>query len=150
MENTMSALSKLKLVSSRRNQAKNPEVHRRNKLCSRIAEQIELVTAKKEGRLYAPKRLRKVLNEATGERVSVEDSKRVKEWYWTNDAGKFNLAIRYGAKTLELAKGKNAVEVGTLDEVLDVLKLVKTAVAAGELDDAITSASSTLRAGFGK
>ena len=145
----MNTLAKLKLVSSKRSNAVSPQANRRNKLANRIAEQIALVTAQKEGRIYAPKQLRRVLNEATGERIAVEHSKRVKEWYWKNDAGKYNLAIRYGAKTLTLnGKGANAVEVSTMDELVDVLTTIKAAVIAGELDEAINTASSTLRAGF--
>ena len=76
--------------------------------------------------------------------------KRVKEWYWTNDAGKLNLSVRYGSKTLELAKGKNAIELASTDELLDVLAKLKDAVLAGELDAQIEAASGALKAGFGK
>ncbi len=145
----MSALAKLKLVNSRRSNAISPQANRRNKLANRIAEQIALITAQKEGRIYAPKQLKRVLNEATGERVAVEHSKRVKEWYWRNDTGKYNLAVRYGAKVLALnSKGANAVEVASMDELVEVLSTIKSAVLAGELDEAIDTASSTLRAGF--
>jgi hypothetical protein len=50
----MSALAKLKLVNSKRSRTFSPIVHRRNKLIAKITEQIELATAQKEGRLYAP------------------------------------------------------------------------------------------------
>jgi hypothetical protein len=51
---------------------------------------------------------------------------------------------------LELGKGKNAIELSTGEELISTLVLLKDAVIAGELDDAIANASDKLRAGFGK
>jgi hypothetical protein len=146
----MSLIAKLKLVNGKRNRTISPIVHRRNKLSAKIAEQMELAAAQKEGRIYAPKRLRTITDDATGLRKTVETTKRVKEWFWTNDAGKINVNIRYGSKVVELAKGKNAVEVSSTDELIQTLALIKDAVAAGELDDAINTASDKLRAGFAR
>jgi hypothetical protein len=146
----MSALAKLKLVNSKRSRTVSPIVHRRNKLIAKISEQIELGTAQKDGRLYAPKKLKTVTNADTGERRTIETTKRVKEWFWTADSGKINFCVRYGSKVIELAKGKNAVEVSNKDELISTLSLIKEAVKAGELDDAINSASDKLRQGFEK
>ena len=115
----------------------------------KIEEQLQLATALKEGRLYAPKRLKTVTNDA-GERVAIETVKRVKEWFWTTPTNKINLSVRYGSKTLELAKGKNAIELGTQDELIETLAVLQQAVISGELDEAINLASDKLRAGFGK
>ena len=145
----MSVIAKLKLVASKRERNLSPIVVRRNKLAAKIEEQLQLATAQKEGRLYAPKRIKNVTN-AEGERVAVETTKRVKEWYWTTPANKINLCVRYGSKTLELSKGKNAIELNSGDELLSTLSMLKDAVIAGELDDAITNASDNLRAGFSK
>ncbi len=146
----MSTLGNLKLVASKKNRSLSPVVQRRNKLANKIHEQIELCEAQKAGEVYAPKRLRTVTNKHTGERVTVEAVKRVKEWYWINDAGKLNLAVRYGSKVLELAKGKNAIELATGDELIAALRSLKEAVLAGELDAQIEAASGALKAGFGK
>lgn len=145
----MSFIAKLKLVSSKRERNLSPIIVRRNKLAAKIEEQLQLATAQKEGRLYAPKRIKNVTN-AEGERVAVETTKRVKEWYWTTPSNKINLSVRYGSKTLELSKGKNAIELSSGDELLSTLSMLKEAVIAGELDDAITNASDNLRAGFSK
>jgi hypothetical protein len=145
----MSFITKLKLVSSKRERNLSPIMLRRNKLASKIEEQLHLATAQKEGRLYAPKRIKNVTNEA-GERVAVETTKRVKEWFWTTPANKINLSVRYGSKTLELAKGKNAIELGTQDELIETLAVLQQAVISGELDEAINNASDKLRAGFAK
>jgi len=122
-----------------------------NKLIGRIHEQILLVTAKKQGTTYAPKRLKTVTNKQTGESKTVETVKRVKEWFWVNDTGSINLAIKYGAKTLPLnKKGANAIEVADGEELLNTLQLIKQAVAEGELDDYITEVSSATRVAFNK
>jgi hypothetical protein len=144
----MSALAKLKLVASKRTTSANPVQQRRNKLAGKIAEQIQLATARAEGRVYAPTKLRSVVDAETGERRTVEAVKRVKEWFWTNEAGKVNVSIRYGSKTLELAKGKNAIELANEQELLDTLMTVKDAVLAGELDAQIEASSKALRQGF--
>ena len=145
----MTFIAKFKLVASKRERNLSPIVVRRNKLASKIEEQLQLATAQKEGRLYAPKRIKNVTNDA-GERVAIETTKRVKEWFWTTPANKINLSVRYGSKTLELAKGKNAIELSAGEELLSTLSMLKDAVIAGELDDAITNASDNLRAGFSK
>jgi hypothetical protein len=144
----MSALAKLKLIASKRTQATNPVQHRRNKLAVKIAEQIALATAQSEGRVYAPTKLRTVTDSATGERRTVETVKRVKEWFWTSDTGKVNVSIRYGAKTLELARGKNAIELANASELVTTLETVRDAVLAGELDVQIEASSTALRQGF--
>ena len=143
----MSVIAKFKLVASKRERNLSPIVVRRNKLAAKIEEQLQLATAQKEGRLYAPKRIKNVTN-AEGERVAVETTKRVKEWYWTTPANKINLCVRYGSKTLELSKGKNAIELSSGEELLSTLSMLREAVIAGELDDAITNASDNLRSGF--
>lgn len=145
----MSFITKLKLIASKRERNLSPIIVRRNKLALKLDEQLALCTAQKEGRLYTPKRIKTVTN-VDGERVSVETTKRVKEWFWTTSTGKINLAVRYGSKTLELSKGKNAIELSTGDELISTLSLLKNAVIAGELDDAITNASDKLRSGFNK
>ena len=145
----MSVIAKLKLVASKRERFTSPTVARRQKLADKLDEQLALCTAQKNGTVYAPKRIQTVTN-ADGERVRVETVKRVKEWFWTTSSGKINLAVRYGSKTLELGKGKNAIELGTQDELIETLALLQQVVIGGELDEAINNASDKLRAGLAK
>jgi len=42
--------------------------------------------------------------------------------------------VRYGSKPLEFSKGKNAIELGSEEEVADVLAKVREAAKQGELD----------------
>ena len=147
----MSTLAKLKLVAGKRQRTISPVLHRRNKLASKITEQIELLKAQKEGRVYAPKRLKTYTDKDTGQRMTVEATKRVKEWFWPSEGGKINLEIRYGSKTLNLnAKGATAIEVSDGDDLLSTLELIKQAAITGELDAQIDAASKSLKAGFEK
>lgn len=146
----MTVFAKLKLVNSKQKSAASPIEVRRSKLVTKIDEQIQLVTAQSEGRSYAPTTVKSVVDPGTGQRSKVESVKRVKEWFWLGENGKINLSLRYGSKVLELAKGKNAIELSDKAELLETLGLIKSAVVAGELDAAIKTASEKLRAGFGK
>ncbi len=147
----MSTLNTLKLVASKKHATVSPIIHRRNKLANKLHEQIELCEAKKTGLSYAPKKLKTFINKQTGERMTAEVTKRVKEWFWINDTGKINLAIKYGAKTLPLnKKGANAIELTSGDELINTLKSIKVAVLNGELDEAITEVSNATKAAFGK
>lgn len=147
----MSTLTTLKLIVSKHPRSASPIVHRRNKLIAKLHEQIELCEAQRNGVTYAPKRLKTYTNKQTGERMTMETVKRVKEWFWIGDTGKINLAVKYGAKTLPLnKKGANAIEVATLDELITTLGQLKTATLNGELDDAINEISSATRKAFNK
>ena len=146
----MSIFSKFKLVASKKERNVSPIIVRRNKLIGKIEEQLLFATAQRDGLIYAPKRLKNITDKETGVRQTIESTKRIKEWYWTNSTGKINLSVRYGSKTLELAKGKNAIELSNTEELLSVLATLIDAVLAGELDDAISQASEKLKAGFVK
>ena len=145
----MSALSKLKLVSVQA-ERNSPTILRRNKLTGKINHQIASAKAAIEGGSYAASRVKFIKDDETGERKQVESAIRVKQWWWKSPTGKVVLALRYGAKPLEIAKGKNAIEVGDMDGLVAALEAVKEAVQAGELDTQIEQASGALRAGFAK
>jgi hypothetical protein len=147
----MSTLNALKLVVSRKQMSASPIVQRRNKLISKLHQQLELCEAQRDGKTYAPKRLKTIVNKQTGERTTVETVKRVKEWFYVGDNGKLNLCVKYGSKSLSLnKKGANAIELASGDELISTLSALKQAVAAGELDDAINEVSTATRKAFAK
>ena len=147
----MSTLSTLKLVTSKKHQTVAPIVVRRRKLVLKLDEQLALCEAQKAGNTYAPKRLKTFVNKQTGERMTAEVAKRVKEWFWVSDNGKINLAVKYGAKTLPLnRKGANAIECSSGDELIATLSKLKEVVLNGDLDDAINEVSSITRDAFNK
>ena len=92
--------------------------------------------------------MRSVKDKETGERKTVEAFKRVKAWWFTAENGRICLQVRYGTKVLELAKGKNSIDVGTVADLLPVLETVKKCVEAGELDAQIDAASIAVRERF--
>jgi len=147
----MSTLNSLKLVVSKKHQSVAPIVLRRQKLCDKLSEQLALCEAQKAGNTYAPKKMKTYTNKQTGERMTVEAVKRVREWFWIGDNGKINLAVKYGAKTLPLnKKGANAIELSNGDELISTIKSLKVAVLNGELDEAINDMSLATRQAFGK
>lgn len=145
----MSALAKLKLVSFQ-SQGRSPIVLRRNKLTGKLGDQIAYAKAANAGEIYAAKRVKFVTDSETGERKQVEISTRVKPWWSTTANGKLVIALRYGAKPIEIQKGKNAIEVTDMDDLIATLEVIKQAVQAGELDTQIEQVSGALRAGFAK
>lgn len=144
----MSALNALKFVTAKRPTSAAPIVQRRNKLSSQLFQQIELANCLAEGKTYAPTRLRNVTNKETGERKTIEAIKRVKQWWFVAENGRVCLQVRYGNRVIELAKGKNSIEVGSGTELINVLTAVKTAVDNGELDTQIDAASAAVRERF--
>ncbi len=147
----MPVLANLKLVTSQKQRTISPIIQRRQKLIDKIDEQLKSCEAQKAGEEYAPKRMRTYTNKHTGERMTVEAVKRVKNWFWIAEDGKINLAVKYGSKTLTLnKKGANAIQLATGDELIAALSSLKAAVADGELDEAINEVSSITRDGFKK
>ena len=145
----MSTLNALKLSTAKKTLNTTPVVHRRNKLCKKLWEQIQLAQAHLEGKEFTTTRFRTVTDQ-DGLRRSVELPKRVRAWWWNGDNGKIALNVRYGAKVVEISKGKSTIEVATHTDLIPTLELLKRAVEAGELDTQIESASIKLREGFGK
>jgi hypothetical protein len=80
----------------------------------------------------------------------ITQPKRIKAWWFVSESGKCCIAIRYGSKVLELAKGKTAIEVASAAALIDALEAVNAAVIAGELDAQIEAASGQLRSAFVK
>jgi len=142
-------LQSLKVTAAKKTISNNPQVHRRMKLSRKLWEQIQLAKSQADGTQFVLTRFRTVTDEQ-GSRRSVETPRRVRAWWWTTDTNKLALNIRYGARKLEISKGKSAVEMATVAELVPTLELIKQAVEAGELDAQIEAAAVKLRAGFTK
>ena len=117
-------------------------------MSKRIWEQIQLATAQANGSQFAPVKFRTFTDAETGLRRQVEVPKRVKAWWFTADNGKTAISVRYGARVLELAKGKFAVEVSAPAELVPTLEIIKAAVEAGELDTQMEAVASRVLTGF--
>ena len=145
----MATLASLKLVAAKKPTSQPPIVQRRNKLCNKLYEQIQLARAQSQGETYAPTKLKTVTN-PEGHRVTITVPKRIKPWWFVAENGKCCVSIRYGAKLLELSRGKTAIEVANPDALIEALEAVNSAVLAGELDAQIEAVSGQLRSGFQK
>ena len=145
----MATLASLKLVAAKKPTQQPAIVQRRNKLSSKVFEQIQLARAQSKGESFAPTRQKYVTN-MDGERVPLTVPKRIKPWWFVAESGKCCIAVRYGSKVIELAKGKSAIEVANPDALIEALEAVNSAVLAGELDAQIEAASGQLRSGFKK
>ena len=146
----MSGLSALKLVQAKREKGNSPQHARRQKLSTKLAEQIQLAKAQQSGAEFSPVRVRTVKDEATGQSRKVEVPKKLKPWWWTDDTGKLCITVRYGARTLEIVEGKNAIETDSIADVITSLQVIRTAVDSGELDARIEAISGLMKSGFDK
>ena len=146
----MSGLTALKLVQAKRDKGSSPQHVRRQKLSNKLTEQIHLAKAQQSGVEFAPLRIRTVKDEATGQSRKVEVPKTLKPWWWTDDKGKLCITVRYGARTLEIVEGKNAIETDSIADVITSLQVIRSAVDAGELDKRIDAVMGAVKAGFSK
>ena len=139
------------MVNAKRQNSIDPVVFRRNKLNEKLKIQIAMAEALKKGENFTVKRMRKMRDEATGLTSQIEVNKRVKTWWFTNnDTKKVAVQIFYGNKVIDLAKGKNAVEVANIDELIAVLSKLQDAVLDGSLDAQIEQAADSVKARFAK
>ena len=146
----MSALNSLKFIAAKR-PTQLPDIQvRRNKLSNRLWSQIQLAKAMQEGTTYSEKRFRTIKDRDTGESRSVEVMKRVRQMWFVGDSGKVCVQLKYGTRVLEFAKGKNAIEVSSGEELLAALTTLKTSVESGELDAQLNQAADSVKERFKK
>ena len=146
----MSALNSLKLVAAVRINVMSPVQFRRNKLSAKLADQIALATAMKEGKTYVATRVRNVKDRITGEVTSVEQTRKVRPFWFRAESNKLCVQLRYGTKVLDFSKGKNSVEVANESELVSVLETLKKACEMGELDAQMAAASEAVKVRFKK
>ena len=130
----MELLKTLKLTRYQRNTTHNPVLQRRIKLAAGVIEQIQLA----QNPNYKSHSVRTVADDS-GELREVEVSKRVLRWWHVGADGTVELTLRYGSRVLELAKGMDAVELVSKDELVGVLEQFKAAAELGEMDDMVAA-----------
>jgi hypothetical protein len=122
-------------------------IQRRNKLITRIWEQMELLKSMESGGEFVVRRL-KTVKDMDGIAKRMPMPKRIKPWWFINSIGTLCVTIRYGSATLELHTGKPVIQAKNTKELLNILALIKQAVADGELDQQIEKASGALKLNF--
>jgi len=121
---------------------------RRDKLTGKIAEQIAAAQASVTGEHYSVKRVRRV---KTDDGVKLQERVgKFRQWFRQLDDKRWAVVLMYGSRQLEFAKGKNAVEAGSMAAVITVLETLRRAVLAGELDTQLEQAAVALKRGFKK
>ena len=139
----MSNMSKLTLVALKRRAPRTPQEVRREKLIAKLDEQFALAQAQSEGRRYVVMKAAWT-RDADGNKQRVQREKVVRPWWWPEGDG-LSLVVRYGAKQIELSRGKRAISIAQPGQLPDVLTTLIAAVKAGELDAAMESAVSATK-----
>jgi hypothetical protein len=146
-----SILNSLKLVNAKRLNTVDPIQFRRSKLNEKLKIQIEMAKALSRGEQFTIKRIKKVTDEVSGQTSLIEVAKRTKSWWFTNtETKKVAIQIFYGNKVIDLAKGKNAVEVSNGEELISTLIKLQELVLDGSLDGQIEAAADSVKARFKK
>ena len=94
----MQLLKSLKLVHYEHSTHRNPRLHRRHKLLTKLDEQLQLARNSD----YQPTKTEYV-SDAESNLTAVQRCKRIRRWWATKADGTLQLTIRYGSKPLELA-----------------------------------------------
>ena len=136
----MIQLADVKLVSAVRPTFQDPVTLKRLKFISRISEQLEIANHLMKGE--------QIPFTSFHDPISLKRPRKISPWWWTDKDGKYLMAIKYGSKVIELAKGKPAVQAETLEQIIEVLKSLKLATSNGELDLHLTQASELIRKKF--
>lgn len=145
------ALASLKLVNAKRINVIDPIQFRRNKLNEKLKVQIAMAQAMSRGEVFTQKRMKKFTDEVSGQTSLIEVAKRVKTWWFTNtDTKKVAVQLFYGNKVIDLAKGKNAVEVSNGEVLITTLLKLQELVLDGSLDAQIAVAADSVKARFSK
>lgn len=131
----MSYLAKLTVTQLKRPQALSPTEQRRAKLVVKLEEQLALAQAQAEGKRYIVTKPSWSRDE-TGAKVRVQRDRVVKPWWFADGTG-LVLVVRYGARIMELQKGKRAIAINTPAMLPGALNTLIAATKAGELDAAI-------------
>ena len=136
----MIQLADVKLVSAVRPTFQDPVALKRLKFITRVSEQLEIANNLIKGD--------QIPFTSFHDPVSLNRPRKVSPWWWIDKDGKYLMAIKYGSKVIELAKGKSAVQAENLEQIIEVLKSLKLATSNGELDLHLTQASELIRKKF--
>ncbi len=146
----MSTLSQLKLVTAVKPQHMPDVVKRRYKLSNKLWEQICLAKSTFLNQPFELKKVKTVKHADTGLTETISVAKAVRPWWFNAEDGSICFSVRYGARIVELAKGKPSIQVESDLDLISKLELVKQAIEAGELDSQIEQVSGALRSNFKK
>ena len=131
----MTILSKLTLSDASPRERTDPIVRNRAKLIEQLNVQIAAAECAVNDEEYLHSVRQWVRVEGEADKQLVTKAVPVRHWWWTSKSGKVMVALRRGNRVIDLGNGRQSVEVGELNQLPDVLKTLRDAVLAGELDD---------------
>jgi hypothetical protein len=142
-------LNTLQFVDAVRPRSMPAVQQRRNKLCNKLWEQIQLAKSQIEHTHFVVKR-RVTVRDIEGNYKSIERPKRLKPWWFMAADGALCLSAFYGSKRIEIIPGKTSIAVKNMSELLKTLEILKQETEAGSFDKAIEAASGELKLNFNK
>ena len=129
----MGHLDALTIVAKPNLRPVTAEDQKRHKLIIKLQEQLSMVEAELNGKTY--NRLKWVtLPNIHGEPERIQRPVRVKQWWMKDRTGNVLFALKYGAKPIQIAKDKSAIQVASTAELPAIINTLIRAVDAGELD----------------
>ena len=131
---TTTTFSTFKLVAAKRPSERPTSQIRRDTLLARIGEQISVAEASANGITLSKAFTKRLRDKFTGEYFEVKKVRYPKPWWFVSETGKVCVTVKYGFRALELTKGKTAIEVGTIADLIPTLEKLKVATLAEELD----------------
>ena len=140
---TKSLLSSLKVTSRPEKTSDNPLLKRREKLLSKLDQQLAMADALINGETYTAYREKWQKNPETGQQEKIRIPKNVAKWFYKRN-NQYFFEVRYANKALELSKGNHAIEVGALENLIKTINTVSDAVVAGELDALLENVTTNL------
>jgi hypothetical protein len=136
----MTHITTLKLVAASRVDRLSATERRRLKLIDKLDDQIRCLEASMKSEIFAKqRRVWRKNDDGHDEQVTI--TRTIRPWWWSDIKGQIFFALKYGSHPIELAKGKTAVQVPTMDDLLKAFGTVRQAVLAGELDPQLDQAS---------
>jgi len=140
---TKSLLSSLKVTSRPEKTSENPLLKRREKLLSKLDQQLAMANALINDDTYTAYREKWQKNTETGQQEKIRIPKNVAKWFYKR-SNQYFFEVRYANKALELSKGNHAIEVGELTNLTKTISTVIDAVVAGELDTLLENVTTNL------
>ncbi|MGI5308188.1 DUF6641 family protein [Rheinheimera sp. WS51] len=133
-------LSSLKVIARPKIEPKPPILAKRLKLIDKLDEQLAMVQCLLQNQPFEAYKDKTIRDPDTGERKTVRKRKAVRAWYF-DDNEHYYFELKVGLKTLELDKGKAAIDVGKKEDLPNVIETLIKAVEKGELDTHILQLS---------
>lgn len=130
-------LENIKVSDVQRNKQLPQVVVRRNKLIKALHDQLQAASAFVEGKQFFKTMQRTLKNKETGTHSVISIERPVHPWFWEDPWGGVYMQVRYGSKVIKVKDGLPTIVVGERENLVELVQLLKDAVAAGQFDESI-------------